>query len=122
KQVPFAIFSDDYTDCIEFSILSVGMPFVFGERPVIGGVNDGIFAPGEGDSAEGVAVADVTIGKYGHNQYPFNRCWDVYDNPNDATSIRREKFEILSTKSETNSNDRNSNLQTCCFEHSGFEF
>ena len=63
--MPFTFFSDDYTDCVEFSIPSVCMPFLFGERPVIIGVNDGIFAPSQGDTAEGVAVSGVAIGKYG---------------------------------------------------------
>jgi len=62
--VPFTVFGEDSTGCVEFSILSVGMPFVFGERPVIAGFNDSIFAPGEWDAAEGIAVADVAIGKY----------------------------------------------------------
>jgi len=44
--MPFTVFGEDSAGCVEFSILSVGMPFVFGKMPVIIGVNDGIFAPG----------------------------------------------------------------------------
>ncbi len=85
--MPFAIFGDDSTGRVEFSILSVGMPFVFGKRPVIGGSNDSIFAPGECDAAEGIAVASVAIGKYGENTYAFNTYRDGNDEINNSHSI-----------------------------------
>lgn len=62
--MPFAVFSEDCTGCVEFSILSDGMPFVFVKMPIIAGVNDSVFAAGEWDVAEGIAVAGVAIGKY----------------------------------------------------------
>jgi len=103
--MPFTFFSDDYTDCVEFSILSVGVPFVFGERPVIIGVNDGIFAPGEGDAAESVAVAGVAIGKNGENTYAFNTYRDGNDEINNSHSIndRSQKTEVRRQKSDNRS-------------------
>ena len=94
--MPFTFLSDDYTDCVEFSIPSVGMPFVFGKRPVIAGFNDSIFSPGEWDAAEGIAVAGVAIGKYGENTYAFNTYRDGNDEINNSHSIdnRSQKTEV----------------------------
>ena len=88
--MPFAIFGDDSTGRVEFSILSVGMPFVFGKRPVIAGFNDSIFAPGECDVAEGIAVAGVAIGKYRENTYAFNTYRDGNDEINNSISAISE--------------------------------
>jgi len=63
------------------------MPFVFGKRPVIAGFNDSIFAPGECDVAEGIAVAGVAIGKYRENTYAFNTYRDGNDEINNSPSI-----------------------------------
>lgn len=63
--MPFTVLSEDRADCVKVSVPSVGVPFVFGQMPIIVGVDDGIFAPGQRYAAEGAAVADVAIGKYG---------------------------------------------------------
>jgi len=63
------------------------MPFVFGKMPITAGVNDGVFAPGEWDAAEGIAVADVAIGKYGENTYAFNTYRDGNNEINNSPSI-----------------------------------
>ncbi len=85
--MPFAVFGEDSTGCVEFSILSDGMPFVFGKMPITAGVNDSVFAPSEGDTAEGIAVADVAIGKYRENTYAFNIYRDGNDEINNSPSI-----------------------------------
>ncbi len=100
--MPFAVFGEDSTGRVEFSILSNGMPFVFGKRPVIAGFNDSIFAPGEWDAAEGIAVAGVAIGKYGENTYAFNTYRDGNDEINNSPSIndRSQTTEVRRQKSE----------------------
>ena len=85
--MPFTVFGEDSAGCVEFSILSDGMPFVFGKMPIIAGVNDSVFAPSECDAAEGIAVADVAIGKYGENTYAFNTYRDGNDEINNSPSI-----------------------------------
>jgi hypothetical protein len=103
--MPFTFLSDDYTDCVEFSIPSVGMPFVFGKRPVIAGFNDSIFSPGEWDAAEGIAVAGVAIGKYGENTYAFNTYRDGNDEINNSPSIndRSQTTEVRRQTTEDRS-------------------
>ena len=103
--MPFTVFSDDYTDCVEFSIPSVGMPFVFGKRPVIGRFNDSIFAPGEWDAAEGIAVAGVAIGKYRENTYAFNTYRDGNDEINNSPSIN-DRSQMTEVRSQTTDNRR----------------
>jgi len=78
----FAVFGEDSTGCIEFSILSVGVPFVFGKMPVIIGVNDGIFAPGQRDASEWVAVTCPTVQQYRPDKYPDKPEWNVNCEPN----------------------------------------
>ena len=96
KMTSFAIFIHNPTDGVETSVHFCGIPFVFGEPPVIIGINDGIFALGEGDSAEGVAVADVAISKYGENHYAFDTYRDGNDDVNNSPSMndRSQKTEI----------------------------
>ena len=81
------------------------MPFVFGKMPITAGVSDGVFAPGEWDAAEGIAVADVAIGKYGENTYAFNTYRDGNDEINNSHSIndRSQKTEVRRQKSEDRS-------------------
>ena len=61
--MPFTVIGEDSAGSVEFSILSVGMPFVFGKMPVIAVVNDGEFALSEWYAAEGISVADEAIGE-----------------------------------------------------------
>jgi hypothetical protein len=61
--MPFTVFGEDSAGSVEFSIFSVGMPFVFGKMPVIAVVNDGEFALSEWYAAEGISVADEAIGE-----------------------------------------------------------
>ncbi len=107
--MPFTVFSEDCTCCVEFSILSDGMPFVFGKMPIIAGFNDSVFAPSEGYVAEGIAVAGVAIGKYRENHYAFNTYRDGNDEINNSHSInnrsqmtddRRQKSDNRRQKSD----------------------
>ena len=41
----------------------LGAPFVFNQSGVIFGVDDGIEASGEGDSSEGVSIAELAVEK-----------------------------------------------------------
>jgi len=73
------------------------VPFVFGKMPVIIGVNDGVFVLGEGDSTEGVAIADVAIGKYRENYYAFNAYRNGNNDVNNSPSVIRELVNWLLT-------------------------
>jgi len=98
----FSIFSHNPPDGVETSVHFCGIPFVFRQPPVIIGVNDGIFAPGEGDTAEGIAVADAAIGKYGENYYAFNTYRDGNDDINNSHSIndKSKTTEVRRQKSD----------------------
>jgi len=51
--------------CIECPAATVRPPFVFGQPQVIIGVNNGEFALAQRYAAEGIAVANAAIEKYG---------------------------------------------------------
>ena len=55
------------------------MPVVPCEAGVVFGVNDGEFASGEGDSAEGIAVAQAAMQKYKTNGGFPNQSRNVKD-------------------------------------------
>ena len=57
-----SVFASSGVSAGVISVLATdGIPFVFGESVVIVGVDDGVFALGERDAAEGVAVANAAI-------------------------------------------------------------
>ena len=59
--------------------MASGVPFVSAEAGVIVGVDDGVFALGEGYSAERVAVAEAAIEKQKPDDRLFEDLGDVKD-------------------------------------------
>lgn len=58
-------------DGVEFGIDFRGGPFVPAEPVIVVGVNDGVFALGQRDTPEGIAVANPPIEKYRLSDEPF---------------------------------------------------
>ena len=54
-------------DGVVGAVAGAGVPFVFADSLVVVGVDDGVFASGEGDSAENVAVAELSVQEYGQH-------------------------------------------------------
>ncbi|MHC4498898.1 MAG: hypothetical protein ACYS21_07270 [Planctomycetota bacterium] len=54
-------FSADSSLGVKGSAAPLGVPLVWAESVVVIGVNDGVFAAGEGDAAEGIAVAKSAV-------------------------------------------------------------
>ena len=70
------------------------VPFVFTQRFVIVGVNDGKFAFSQGYSAEGIAVANATIEKEQANARLLQPFWYVESNSDAPASGEKSEFRM----------------------------